>query len=84
MVRRFVRAQAPIHVDFTMYRVLCRTGHDGFTPVTRFLYKLLTARGHTVWFDEESLNVGASLSLLPAPTACMLSYDRAPVGRMLV
>ncbi len=33
-------------------------GHDGLTHVTRHLHKLLSDRGHTVWFDEVSLAHG--------------------------
>jgi hypothetical protein len=33
-------------------------GHDGFTSVSRYLYKLLQSRGHSVWFDEISLSAG--------------------------
>ena len=33
-------------------------GHDGLTHVSRHLHKLLTARGHSVWFDEVSLAHG--------------------------
>lgn len=33
-------------------------GHDGLTHVSRHVHKLLSDRGHTVWFDEVSLAHG--------------------------
>lgn len=35
-------------------------GHDGFTPVSRYVRSVLQKRGHRVWFDEDCLPVGTN------------------------
>jgi hypothetical protein len=71
VVRAGVRGVPSTPLSVAFYRpnpltIFLSYGHDGYTSVCRHVRAVLIARGHSVWFDENSLGVGTLWTTLLA------------------